>query len=38
MVTTFEDRLSLTFWWMVGVGITCYLFLGVFNTLVVSLN
>ena len=38
MVTTFEERLSLTFWWMVGVGITGYLFLGVYRTLTVVLH
>ena len=38
MVTTFEERLSLAFWWLVGVGITVYLFLGVINTLMVVLN
>ena len=38
MVTTFEERLSLTFWWMVGVGITGYLFLGVIRTLMVVLH
>ena len=38
MVTTFEERLSLTFWWFIGVGITSYLFLGVVNTLMVVLR
>jgi hypothetical protein len=38
MVTTFEERISLAFWWLVGIGITTYLFLGVINTLMVVLN
>jgi len=38
MVTTVEERISLAFWWMVGVGITLYLFLGVVNTLMVVLH
>ena len=38
MVTTFEERVSLAFWWMVGFGITGYLFLGVVNTLMVVLD
>jgi len=38
MVTTLEDKLSLTFWWFVGVGITCYLFLGVFRTFLIVYN
>jgi hypothetical protein len=38
MVTTFEERLSIAFWWLVGIGITVYLFLGVVNTLMVVLE
>lgn len=38
MVTTLEERLSIAFWWLVGVGITVYLFLGVVNTLMVVLE
>jgi hypothetical protein len=38
MVTTFEDKLSLAFWWLVGVGITLYLFLGVVRTFMIVYN
>lgn len=35
MVITFEEKLSLAFWWLVGFGITTYLFLGIINTIIV---
>jgi hypothetical protein len=38
MVTTFEENLSIAFWWLVGFGITVYLALGVVNTLMVVLE
>jgi hypothetical protein len=38
METTFEENLSIAFWWLVGIGITVYLFLGVVNTLMVVLE
>ena len=33
-----EERLSLTLWWVVALGITSYLFLGVVNTIIVVLQ
>lgn len=38
MVTTIEEKFSLAFWWLVGIGITSYLFLGVVRTFLVVLN
>jgi hypothetical protein len=33
MVITFEEKISLAFWWVVAFAITAYLFLGIINTL-----
>ncbi len=33
-----EERLSLTLWWVVALGITSYLFLGAVNTIMVVLQ
>jgi len=38
MVITFEEKISLAFWWVVTFAITTYLFLGIINTLEVILR
>lgn len=38
MAVTFEEKLSLGFWWVVALLITTYLALGVVNTLIVILR
>jgi hypothetical protein len=38
MVLTIEEKMSMTFWWIVAVTITTYLFWGVLNTLRIILQ
>jgi len=38
MLVTLEEKISIALWWVVAVGITGYLFLGVVNTLMVILK
>lgn len=38
MISTFAEKISLAFWWVVASGITTYLFLGAVNTIVVILE
>jgi hypothetical protein len=33
-----QERMSLTLWWIVALGITLYLALGVLNTIIVVLE
>jgi hypothetical protein len=38
MVITLQEKMSLTFWWVIALGITTYLALGIANTLMVILE
>lgn len=38
MIISFQERVSLLFWWIVASGITLYLFLGAVNTIMVVLE
>lgn len=38
MVITAEEKISIAFWWMVAVGITAYLILGIINTVKVIIQ
>ncbi len=38
MILTLEEKLSISFWWLVALGITGYLCLGIANTVVVILQ
>lgn len=35
MILALEEKLSLTFWWVIALGITFYLFLGIVDTIIV---
>lgn len=35
MVLALEEKISLTFWWVIALGITLYLLLSVVNTIIV---
>ena len=38
MVISFQEKMSLTFWWGIAVSVTTYLALGIVNTLYVILQ
>ena len=38
MLVPVQDKLSLMLWWVIACGVTAYLALGIFNTLVVILQ
>ncbi len=38
MVISLQEKMSITFWWIVAVAVTAYLALGILDTLVVILQ
>jgi hypothetical protein len=38
MELVLEEKISLTLWWMVAIGITIYLFLGAVDTIMVMVG
>lgn len=38
MVISLQEKISITFWWIVAVGVTAYLAVGIIETLVVILR
>lgn len=38
MVVTMQEKVSMTFWWVVAAGVTTYLMLGIVNTIIVVLH
>ncbi len=38
MELVLEEKISLTIWWMVAIGITIYLFLGAVDTIMVMVG
>ncbi len=35
MVVTLQEKLSMAFWWLIALGVTGYLILGIVNTFMV---
>jgi hypothetical protein len=35
MEVTLQERMSMAFWWLIALGVTTYLILGIINTAIV---